>query len=367
MRTGQTQRRKIKAGQVLARPVEAVQRELDLGQAGERTIERFEQAAHGCADVERGTNTRTGVVIGVEIMACSILELEGAAQAARLDRRLAIGQQLVEALAEAGLAVFHYQAKEALALINGTQLMCAVGGLALARGELIQFLDADDLLHPQKLERQVRLSLEDPKAIVYCDYVVQDIDSGQVLEIPKRECEGLDPVVFAIRAERLQTSAPLHRKAALLEIGGFDESLPCAQEYDLHIRLACHGYRWRHLREVLYTLRRRKNSVSSDYARVINIHPRIMRRAREILVEPNEWTEIRAEEMAGKLAHGARVLLRLNRVSEARRLETEAAAFHWSAGLRLAYSSIGRLLRRLIGPVKTEKLREWAKWARVVA
>ncbi len=240
-------------------------------------------------------------------------------------------------------------------------------GLALARGELIQFLDADDLLHPQKLERQVRLSLEDPKAIVYCDYVVQDIDSGQVLEIPKRECEGLDPVVFAIRAERLQTSAPLHRKAALLEIGGFDESLPCAQEYDLHIRLACHGYRWRHLREVLYTLRRRKNSVSSDYARVINIHPRIMRRAREILVEPNEWTEIRAEEMAGKLAHGARVLLRLNRVSEARRLETEAAAFHWSAGLRLAYSSIGRLLRRLIGPIKTEKLREWAKWARVVA
>ena len=35
-----------------------------------------------------------------------------------------------------------------------------------------------------------------------------------------------------------QTAAPLHPRQNLLLVGGFRDGLPCAQEYDLHIRLA---------------------------------------------------------------------------------------------------------------------------------
>jgi histidine ammonia-lyase len=57
------------------------------------------------------------------------LALMGEGEAFYEGQRLPAG----EALRLAGLEPFHYRAKEALATINGTQLMCAVGGLALER------------------------------------------------------------------------------------------------------------------------------------------------------------------------------------------------------------------------------------------
>ncbi|MCA9790535.1 MAG: histidine ammonia-lyase [Candidatus Eremiobacteraeota bacterium] len=62
------------------------------------------------------------------------------------------GQNLpaAEALARAGLSPVEYEAKEALALINGTQLMTAVGGLALERAG--RLLKAADIVGAMSLE-----------------------------------------------------------------------------------------------------------------------------------------------------------------------------------------------------------------------
>lgn len=229
-------------------------------------------------------------------------------------------------------------------------------GLKLARGELIQFLDADDLLHPQKLERQVPLAVEHPASIVYCDYVVQDMETGEVVEIPRRECDGLDAVAFAVKAERLSISAPLHWRRELEEVGGFDESLPCAQEYDLHIRLACHGATWYHLREVLYTVRQRRGSVSSDYSRALKLHPQIFRRAIDILRATGRDSGDIRQCVAGKLCGGGRQLLRFGRYEAAREQFLAARQMHPSGGLTEAYRPATRVLRLLIGSALTEQL-----------
>lgn len=55
-----------------------------------------------------------------------------------------------EALAQAGLRPYCYQAKEALACINGTQLMTAVGGLALYRAQ--RLLKAADIIAAMTVE-----------------------------------------------------------------------------------------------------------------------------------------------------------------------------------------------------------------------
>ncbi len=55
-----------------------------------------------------------------------------------------------EALGQAGLSAFTYEAKEALALINGTQLITGVGGLALERAGVV--LKSADVIGAMSLE-----------------------------------------------------------------------------------------------------------------------------------------------------------------------------------------------------------------------
>lgn len=117
-------------------------------------------------------------------------------------------------------------------------------GLELAQGEFVKFLDADDKLLPDCLERQVAQALElpkDRKAIVYGDALWID-DQGQPLpgytHRPRRAGE---ESIAHILAHSPLTSCPLHRRTYLLEIGGFDPLIPKGQEHDLHLRLALAG------------------------------------------------------------------------------------------------------------------------------
>jgi len=65
------------------------------------------------------------------------------------------------------------------------------------------------------------------------------------------------------------TSTYLCRADAIREVGGFDESLPSAQEYDLAIRLAKDGNNIRCVEKVLVIQHRTKNQISRNWIKKI--------------------------------------------------------------------------------------------------
>jgi len=131
-------------------------------------------------------------------------------------------------------------------------------GITLSRGKYIKFLDADDILLPDCIERQVIEASElavDRQAIVYGDAIRIDRQGNR---IPSYPCQPRQPTVDPIEhilAYCPLTSCPLHQKAYLEAIGGFDPTLTRGQEHDLHLRLVLSGVEFIHYSHPVYQYR----------------------------------------------------------------------------------------------------------------
>jgi glycosyltransferase involved in cell wall biosynthesis len=103
---------------------------------------------------------------------------------------------------------------------NSGQASAVNKGLAMARGELIGFCDADDLWTPRKLELQLAL-LERDGGIEAAFGKVQQFVSP---DVPEQHRARLKPAVEIMPGE-LKQCMLIHR-AALDRAGPFDETLP---------------------------------------------------------------------------------------------------------------------------------------------
>lgn len=121
-------------------------------------------------------------------------------------------------------------------------------GLQRASGTFVKFLDADDILRPHIVSKQVEESryLDDDRGIVYSDIGRMDTDgsnrSPRSLRYRPRPND-TDPLEFLLTSD-LNTQCPLHRREFLLEVGGFDEGFVREQDYDLHLKLGMAGVRF---------------------------------------------------------------------------------------------------------------------------
>ncbi len=118
-------------------------------------------------------------------------------------------------------------------------------GLELAEGKYVKFLDADDVLVEDCIERQVQQSErlpENKRAVVFGNAIWVDEDGNELdgYDDLRGRKPDEDPVTHLLHSNPL-TSCPLHRRDYLQEVGGFDTSLPRSQEHDLHLRLALAG------------------------------------------------------------------------------------------------------------------------------
>jgi glycosyltransferase involved in cell wall biosynthesis len=103
-------------------------------------------------------------------------------------------------------------------------------GLHLARGAFIQFLDADDLLAPDKIERQMTCFLEDTSLQLcsgeWARFVTQPSDAQFVENSNHRDLTGVEFLqLFYEKFSMMQPAAWLARRSLLDTAGPWDETL----------------------------------------------------------------------------------------------------------------------------------------------
>ena len=117
--------------------------------------------------------------------------------------------------------------------------------LELARGEWIQYLDADDYLLPEKIEGQMafvaaRADADVVFGAVTMAYWSKEGERHHLLPIPQPH----DLWVLLARWYLPQTGALLWRRQALVDLGGWKPDQPCCQEHELYLRALIAGKRF---------------------------------------------------------------------------------------------------------------------------
>jgi glycosyltransferase involved in cell wall biosynthesis len=112
-------------------------------------------------------------------------------------------------------------------------------GLAAASGRFIAFLDSDDLWLPQKLKRQVDFFNSTPDA---CICQTEEIWIRNNMRVnPKKRHKKPRGMIFepSLSLCLVSPSAVMIRASLFEQVGGFDETLPACEDYDLWLRISC--------------------------------------------------------------------------------------------------------------------------------
>jgi glycosyltransferase involved in cell wall biosynthesis len=112
-------------------------------------------------------------------------------------------------------------------------------GVNAARGELIAFLDSDDLWLPDKLAVQVEFFSVNPDTLI-CQTDEIWIRNGLRIN-PKAYHQKPSGDIFlpSLFLCLVSPSAVMMKKDFFSLMGGFDESLPACEDYDLWLRIGC--------------------------------------------------------------------------------------------------------------------------------
>jgi glycosyltransferase involved in cell wall biosynthesis len=117
-------------------------------------------------------------------------------------------------------------------------------GTELAQGELVAFLDHDDVWLPHKLARQIETMRSGDATMVLCALEMVDA-AGALLGTKRLGARSSDLVTGMVMFDGTDTvscsSTGLVRRRELLAMGGFDPALAMSADWDLLLRVLLEG------------------------------------------------------------------------------------------------------------------------------
>jgi len=136
-------------------------------------------------------------------------------------------------------------------------------GILRATGEFVLFLDADDFLRSDALERHMAVALAAPTGVVFYGGWQEVGEQGQF--ISELSAPDLSPDPFQAL---VQQNLPVHcftvRRDAFAEVGLFNTRLKRNEEYDLWLRLAAAGCRFVAVPGIGAVYRRHAGGITAD-------------------------------------------------------------------------------------------------------
>ena len=140
-------------------------------------------------------------------------------------------------------------------------------GLQMSKGKYVQFLDSDDIITPDKLEKQINFLLKSDVDVVVSDRVVYDESMNQLISYHTFADIESDPLATSI-SKIIITGNPLYLRSVIIEAGSWDETLDSAQDWELHIRLALKRAKFGYLKGYFLKSRSHRASLSANWIHV---------------------------------------------------------------------------------------------------
>jgi glycosyltransferase involved in cell wall biosynthesis len=146
---------------------------------------------------------------------------------------------------------------------NARQAAARNAGIEASSGDLIAFLDHDDLWHPLKLERQVPLFRRESVGLVYCG--AREIDlSGKHLWKKGIEKYRRGRIFEALLFDHFITnSSVVIRRSCLRQTGAFSEHLFGVDDIHLWLRI-CHEFEADFVPDILVSCRNHAANMKKD-------------------------------------------------------------------------------------------------------
>lgn len=239
---------------------------------------------------------------------------------------------------------------------TGTQGPAAArnSGIARCSGELVAFLDSDDVWQPHKLAAQVAVFLRRPASLagVYTGRRTLLAD-GAVLDIRPRRGENTFESLCC--RDRIVPSTLVVRRAVLHEVGLFDTRLPACEDWDLLLRIA-RRYTFDFIDDIAVVVDATASNRMSNRSRAVFL-------ATHMILRRFSGRRPSREVLAGYLAIQARELFQMERFELAARYALRSLWLKFDRDEKLALRTLKRILRRAV----IRKLSFWTKGLALLA